>query len=69
MKPTTILTNVLNQINEQIYNEEIYVQVYGKKMEALFCDGYFYICIDQSIPYSKYIKLIEVNSLLKNYIF
>ena len=69
MKSTTILSNVLNQINEQIYNDEIYIKVYGKKMEAIFLDGYFYICIDPMLEHSKYIKLIEVNRLLKNYIF
>lgn len=69
MKSTTILANVLNQLNEQIYNDDIYVRVYGKKMDAIFLDGCFYICIDPTLSHSQYIKLIEVNRLLKNYIF
>lgn len=69
MKPTTLLTRVLDQINEQFGNDVIYVNVYGKKMEVDFFNGYAYIYIDSSLSDKHYWTLLKVNSLLKNYLF
>lgn len=69
MKPTTLLTLVLKQINEQFENDLIYVKVYGKKMLVDFYDGHAYIYIDPSLSNERYSKLIKVNLLLKRYFF
>lgn len=69
MKPKAILKRVLNQINEQLVNEVIFVNVYGKKMEVDFFDGHAYIFIDEDLDTKRYSKLICVNSLLKRYLF
>lgn len=69
MKATTILTKVLDQINEQIYNDDIFVTVYGKKMEAILINGYFHVCIDWSLSNAQVSKILTVNELLRNYVF
>ena len=69
MKPEVILSRVLNQINEQFGNDEIFVTIYGKKMDVDFIEGHAHIYIDLTLDTQRYTKLVLVNSLLKKYLF